>query len=94
MLKEQESGQRTADICRRHGISEAIFYEYKAKYDGPDISNACKVKKLLAEPTLDDVILNDVASKEWRRPAQGEMLRPSAAASAIHWPTVIVLQLS
>ncbi|WP_230980550.1 transposase, partial [Shinella sumterensis] len=59
MLKEQESGQRTADVCRKHGISEATFYKYKAKYGGMEVSDArklkaledenAKLKKLLAE---------------------------------------------
>ncbi len=46
MLKEQESGQRTADVCRKHGISEATFYKYKAKYGGMDVSDARKLKAL------------------------------------------------
>ncbi len=46
MLKEQESGQRTADVCRKHGLSEATFYKYKAKYGGMDVSDARKLKAL------------------------------------------------
>ena len=75
MLKEQESGQRTTDVCRKHGISEATFYKYKAKYGGMDVSDArklkaledenAKLKKLLAEAMLDNAILKDVASKKW-----------------------------
>jgi len=62
-----------ADVCRKHGISEATFYKYKAKYGGMDISDArklkaledenAKLKKLLAEAMLDNAILKDVASK-------------------------------
>lgn len=75
MLKEQESVQRTADVCRKHGISEATFYKYKAKYGGMEVSDArklkaledenAKLKKLLAEAMLDNAVLKDVASKKW-----------------------------
>jgi len=74
-LKEQENGLRTADVCRKHGISEATFYKYKAKFGGMEISDARKLKaleeengklkKLLAETMLDNAILKDVASKKW-----------------------------
>ncbi len=72
-LKEQESGQKTEDVCRRHGVSIATFYKYKAKYGGMEVSDArklkaledenAKLKKLLAEAMLDNAILKDVASK-------------------------------
>jgi putative transposase len=73
ILKEQEAGAKTADVCRKHGISDATFYKYKAKYGGMDVSDArklkaledenAKLKKLLAETMLDNAILKDVASK-------------------------------
>lgn len=75
ILKEQEAGMKTADVCRKHGISEAIFYKYKAKFGGMDVSDArklkaleeenAKLKKLLAEQMLDNAILKDVAAKKW-----------------------------
>ena len=75
ILREQESGAATADVCRRHGISSATFYNWKAKFGGMDISDAkrlkaledenAKLKKLLAETMLDNAILKDVASKKW-----------------------------
>ena len=75
MLKEQEAGAKTADVCRKHGISEATFYKYKAKFGGMDVSDArrlkaleeenAKLKKLLAEQMLDNAILKDVAAKKW-----------------------------
>ena len=75
ILKEQEAGMPTAEVCRKHGISSATFYKYKAKYGGMDISDArklkaledenAKLKKLLAESMLDIAILKDVASKKW-----------------------------
>ena len=63
ILKEQEAGAKTVDVCRKHGISDATFYKYKAKYGGMDVSDARKLKKLLAEAMLDNAILKDVASK-------------------------------
>jgi len=73
ILKEQETGLPTAEVCRKHGISSASFYKYKAKYGGMDVSDArklkaledenAKLKKLLAETMLDIAILKDVASK-------------------------------
>src|SRR3546814_4606245 len=59
ILREQEAGAKTADVCRRHGISDATFYKWKARYGGLDVSEArrlkvledenAKLKKLLAE---------------------------------------------
>jgi len=75
ILKEQESGQTTADVCRRHGISDATFYKWKAKFGGLEVFEAkrlraledenAKLKKLLAEAMLDVAMLRDVASKKW-----------------------------
>ena len=75
MLKEQEAGLSTADVCRKHGVSSATFYKYKAKYGGLDVSEARrlkqledengKLKKLLAEAMLDNAMLKDVAAKKW-----------------------------
>ena len=75
ILKEQEAGERTSDVCRRHGISQATFYKYKAKYGGMEPSDArklkalesknAKLKKLLAEQLLDNAMLRDVNSKKW-----------------------------
>ena len=75
MLKEQEAGAKTADVCRKHGISTATFYKFKAKYGGMDVSDArrlktledenARLKKLLAEQMLDNAILKDVAAKKW-----------------------------
>lgn len=75
LLKEHEAGMKTADVCRKHGLSEATFYKYKAKYGGMDVSEArrlkaleeenTRLKKLLAEAMLDNAILKDVAAKKW-----------------------------
>lgn len=79
ILREQEAGGLTADVCRRHGISEATFYKWKAKFGGMDVSDAkrlksledenAKLKKLLAEAMLDNAILKDVNSRNvWSAP--------------------------
>ena len=75
ILREQEAGMKTADVCRKHGISEATFYKYKAKYGGMGVSEArrlkvledenARLKKLLAEAMLDNTMLKDIASKKW-----------------------------
>lgn len=75
IVKEQEAGMATAEVCRRHGISGATFYKWKAKYGGLEVSEAkrlrsledenAKLKKLLAEAMLDVAMLKDVASKKW-----------------------------
>ena len=46
ILKEQEAGAKTADVCRKHGISDATFYKYKAKYGGMDASMMSQMKAL------------------------------------------------
>ena len=75
VLKEQEAGSKTVDVCRKHGISDATFYKWKAKYGGMEVSEAkrlrsledenARLKKLLAEAMLDVAMLKDVASKKW-----------------------------
>ena len=73
ILREQEAGAKTSDVCRKHGISSATFYKWKAKYGGLEVSDAerlkaleenAKLKKLLAEAMLDNAMLKDVASKK------------------------------
>lgn len=82
ILKEHEVGAKTVDISRRHGISDATFYKWKAKYGGMEVSEAkrlkaledenARLKKLLAEAMLDNAVLKDLASKNgsarWRPP--------------------------
>jgi putative transposase len=75
ILREQEAGSLTADVCRKHGVSSATFYKWKAKFGGLDISDArrlkaledenSKLKKLLAETMLDIAILKDINSRKW-----------------------------
>ena len=75
VLKEQEAGANTADLARKYGISEATFYNWKAKFGGMDVSEArrlkaledenAKLKKLLAEQMLDAAALRELLSKKW-----------------------------
>jgi putative transposase len=75
ILREHEAGMKTDEVCRKHGISSATFYKWKAKYGGMDVSDARrlkaledengKLKKLLAETMLDNAILKDIAAKKW-----------------------------
>ena len=75
ILREHEAGTPTADICRKHGISSATFYKWKAKYGGLEVSDArrlrslenenAKLKKLLAEAMLDNAMLREVAARKW-----------------------------
>lgn len=78
VLREQEAGAKTADVCRRHGISSAAFYAWKAKFGGMDISEAkrlksledenAKLKRLQADAMLDNSVLKDLLGKKCGRP--------------------------
>lgn len=73
VLREQEAGMKTADVCRKHGISSATLYAWKAKYGGMDVSQARKLKvleeenarlkRLLADAMLDNAVLKEAAAK-------------------------------
>ena len=73
VLREQEAGSKTEDVCRKHGVSQQTFYRWKAKYGGMTTSDAQKLKtledenrrlkKLLAESMLDVTALKDILSK-------------------------------
>jgi putative transposase len=75
VLKEHEAGVKTADLCRKHGISEATFYNWKSRFGGLDVSEAkrlralesenAKLKKLLAEAHLDNAALKDLLTRKW-----------------------------
>jgi len=75
VLKEHELGAMVADLCRKHGISEATFYNWKSKFGGMDLSEAKrlkaletengKLKRLLADAMLDNAALKDLLSKKW-----------------------------
>lgn len=75
VLKEQEAGMPTADVCRRHGISSATFYKWKSKYGGLEVSDArrlrlleqenVRLKKLLADSMLDNAMLKEISAKKF-----------------------------
>jgi putative transposase len=75
VLKESEAGAHTKDLCRRHGISTATFYNWKAKYGGMTVSEArrlkeleaenSKLKRLLADAELDKAALKDLLGRKW-----------------------------
>jgi putative transposase len=75
VLKEAEAGMKVAEICRKYGISEATYYNWKAKFGGMTVSDAQrlkgleaengKLKRLLAEAMLDNAALKDVVGRKW-----------------------------
>ena len=75
ILREQEQGMATAEVCRRHGVSSATFFKWKARFGGMDVSDArrlkvledenAKLKKLLAEAMLDVAMLKDLNGKKF-----------------------------
>ena len=75
ILREQEAGMATAELCRKHGVSSATFYKWKARYGGLDVSDAkrlkaledenAKLKRLLADAMLDTVGLKELLAKKW-----------------------------
>ena len=75
VLKEHETGMKTGDLARKHGISEATLYNWKAKFGGMDVSEAkrlraledenSKLKRLLADSMLDNAALKELLSKKW-----------------------------
>ena len=75
ILKENEKGVPATELCRRHGMSSGTFYKWKSKFGGLEVSDAqrlrsleaenSKLKRLVADLTLDNVALKDVLSKKW-----------------------------
>ena len=84
MLKEQKAGAKMGDVCRKHGISAATLYKFKAKFGGMEVSDArllkaleddnARLKKLLAEQMLDNAIRKDRRKK---------MVTPDAKRKAV-----------
>jgi putative transposase len=75
VLKESEAGAKTADLCRKHGISEGTFYKWKNKFGGMDVSDAKRLraledenrrlKQLVADQALDIVVIKDLLKKKF-----------------------------
>lgn len=72
ILKEREAGVSVADLCRKHGVSDASIYKWKAKFGGMEVSEAKRLKaledentRLLADAMLDNVALKDLLGKKW-----------------------------
>ena len=75
ILKEHEAGLAVADLCRKHGVSDASIYKWKAKFGGMEVSEAkrlrsledenTKLKRLQADAMLDNVALKDLLGKKW-----------------------------
>jgi len=65
ILKEHRAGLSAADLCRKHGISDATFYTWRSKYGGMEVSNARKLKKFLAESALDVATLKEMLGKNF-----------------------------
>ncbi len=75
VLKEAEAGLKVAELCRKHGISEATYYNWKAKFGGMTVSDAqrlkaleaenARLKRLLAESMLDNAALKEVVGRKW-----------------------------
>ena len=75
ILKEHEAGVSVAGLCRKHGVSDASIYKWKARFGGMDVSEAkrlraledenAKLKRLLADAMLDNVALKDLLGKKW-----------------------------
>ena len=75
ILKEHEAGTPVSELCRKHGVSDASIYKWKAKYGGMEVSEAkrlraledenAKLKRMLAEAMLDNVALKDLLGKKW-----------------------------
>ena len=75
VLREHEAGAKAADLARKHGVSEATLYNWKAKYGGMDVSDAkrlrqledenAKLKKLLADQMLEALALRELLAKKW-----------------------------
>ena len=74
VLKEAEAGMKTAEVCRKHGISDATYYKWKAKYGGLEVSEARRLrqledenrrlKQIVADLTLDNQALKTVLAKK------------------------------
>ena len=92
VLKEAEAGAKTADLARRHGVSEATIYNWKSKYGGLEVSEArrlkelesdnARLKRLLADAMLDKAALKDLLAKN---SAAGREARSCGSSPGLPW---------
>ena len=83
ILKEHAAGLSASELCRKHGISDATFYTWRKKYGGLEVSEAKRLraledenrrlKTLLAESVMDNATLKEMLTKNFYRPARGDM---------------------
>ena len=91
VLREQEGGMKTADVCRKHGISSASFYKWRAKYGGMDASMVSqmkaleeenrRLKRMFADLSMQADLLREALGKKVTRPAQRRELAEKAVAT-------------
>lgn len=75
ILKEADAGTKIEELCRKHNVSSATYYKWKAKFGGMCVTEAQrlrsleeenrKLKRLVADQALDIVALKDIVSKKW-----------------------------
>ena len=75
VLKELQGGMPLKDLCRKHGVSDGTIYNWKAKFGGMEVSDArklkglelenSKLKRIVADLTLDNLVLKEINSKKW-----------------------------
>ena len=65
ILKQHQAGLGAKELCRKYGISDATFYKWRSKYGGMEVSDARKLKKLLAETALDAATLKEMLGKNF-----------------------------
>lgn len=75
ILKEHQAGLSAAEVCRKHGVSDATFYKWRSRFGGMDVSDARrlkgledenrKLKKLLAESMMDNATLKEMLTKNF-----------------------------
>ena len=90
VLKEHQAGLPVVELCRKHGISDATFYNWRSRYGGMEVSDAKrlkaleeenrKLKKLLAESVLDVAALKEALGKRMARPVRKRFLQPDLSS--------------
>ena len=98
ILKQSEAGAKTSELCRQHGISAATFYGWRSKYGGMQVSEAkrlkqleeenSRLKRIVADQTLDITMLKDLVGKKWC-PEDKRSARAYAAGAARPAPKLL-----